>query len=151
MPRRRVHSREYVPYRDSFRQNITTLNDILFLQLILTLDLFLSLPLDNAVLTYIGILMNINPLLFERSLGSLPQNVFAGLQTEKLLKSFRSTLRVRFDGGERAAEPGGARGSTSRARMTSLDSGTEDEERHSIWAHQAGVTALTVERFDGRR
>ncbi|KAK1829110.1 hypothetical protein QBC39DRAFT_288212 [Podospora conica] len=94
--------------------------------------------------------MNNNLLLFERSLGNLPHNVFAGLQTEKLLKSFRSTFRVRFDGGERIAQPGVRGGSTSRTPRTSL-AGAEENERHSIWAHQAGVTALAVERFDGRR
>ena len=97
--------------------------------------------------------MNTNLLLFERSLGNLRHDAFAGLQTEKLLKSFRSTFRVRFDGGERVAQPGVRSGSTSRALVTypSPSAGADDDERHSIWAHQAGVTALTVERFDGRR
>ncbi|KAK0741295.1 WD40-repeat-containing domain protein [Schizothecium vesticola] len=97
--------------------------------------------------------MNTNLLLFERSLGNLRHDAFAGLQTEKLLKSFRSTFRVRFDGGERVAQPSARAGTSSRALVTypSPSVGAEDDERHSIWAHQAGVTALAVERFEGRR
>lgn len=95
--------------------------------------------------------MNTNLLLFERSLGNLRHDAFAGLQTEKLLKSFRSTLRVRFDGGERVARPGVRSGSSSRATVRYTSAGDDNDERHSIWAHQAGVTALAVERFDGRR
>jgi DNA excision repair protein ERCC-8 len=95
--------------------------------------------------------MNTNLLLFERSLGNLRHDAFAGLQTEKLLKSFRSTFRVRFDGGERVVQPGVRSGSTSRAPVTYPSARADDDERHSIWAHQAGVMALAVERFDGRR
>lgn len=95
--------------------------------------------------------MNTNLLLFERSLGNLRHDAFAGLQTEKLLKSFRSTLRVRFDGGERAIQPGVRSGSSSRTPVRYPSAWADEDERHSIWAHQAGATALAVERFDGRR
>ena len=74
-----------------------------------------------------------NPLLFERSSGSLGPNGFARIQTASLLGSFAAALRFRFDGGERAV------------------SGSGDEaSRASLWAHQAGVSALALERFDGR-
>lgn len=95
--------------------------------------------------------MNTNLLLFERSLGDLRHDAFAGLQTEKLLKSFRSALRVRFDGGERAIQPGVRSGSSSRTPVRYPSAWADEDERHSIWAHQAGATALAVERFDGRR
>ncbi|KAK9415380.1 hypothetical protein SUNI508_10570 [Seiridium unicorne] len=81
-----------------------------------------------------------NQLLFERSTGHVGPNVFARLQTTKLLNSFRATPQFRFDGGERGTaihqDEAGATGGPT------LSSG--------IWAHQAGVNALAIERFDGR-
>lgn len=75
-----------------------------------------------------------NALLFERSTGNLGPNAFARLQTTSLLTSFSPAPRFRFDGGERAAGDGPSAAASSA----------------SLWAHQAGVTALAVERFDGR-
>jgi DNA excision repair protein ERCC-8 len=81
-----------------------------------------------------------NELLFDRSTGSVGPNVFARLQTTKLLQSFRAAPHIRFDGGERGTaiqqdEPGSSEGPTLR---------------RGIWAHQAGVNALAIDRFDGR-
>ena len=73
-----------------------------------------------------------NSLLFERSLGSLGPNGFARIQATALLTSFAAAPRFRFDGGEQAA------GNSADASQTSL------------WAHQAGVAAMALERFDGR-
>ena len=80
-----------------------------------------------------------NQFLFERSTGNIGPNVFARLQTTQLLNSFRPEPHFRFDGGERGVaihdrEPG------------PVDSDTKSH----IWAHQAGVSALALERFDGR-
>lgn len=101
-----------------------------------------------------------NPLLFERASGSLPPTIFARLQTEKLLKSFRSSLRIRFDGGERVVKPvvrdrgnasSSSSSSSSAAAAAAVTAGPEETASNTtIWAHQAGVTALALERFDGR-
>ncbi|KAH9906844.1 WD40-repeat-containing domain protein [Xylariomycetidae sp. FL2044] len=78
-----------------------------------------------------------NQLLFERSTGNLGPNVFARLQTTKLLTSFTPAPQYRFDGGEQG---------------TAIHDGevTSNHQVSAIWAHQAGVNALTLERFDGR-
>ncbi|RKU49453.1 hypothetical protein DL546_007602 [Coniochaeta pulveracea] len=77
-----------------------------------------------------------NQLLLERSTGNLGPNAFARLETTRLLHSFRPAPRFRFDGGER-----GVAGDN--------EDGDEDTQI-SLWAHQAGVNALALERFDGR-
>ncbi|OIW28887.1 WD40 repeat-like protein [Coniochaeta ligniaria NRRL 30616] len=77
-----------------------------------------------------------NELLFERSTGNLGPNAFARLQTTQLLRSFRPAPHFRFDGGE-----------------TGIAADHEDDEGEpavSLWAHQAGVNALALDRFDGR-
>ncbi|EFX02653.1 WD repeat protein [Grosmannia clavigera kw1407] len=76
-----------------------------------------------------------NQLLFERSTGNLGQNAFVRLQYSQLLYAFRPASRLRFNGGEQGTNivPEGAGSSY-------LDS----------WAHQSGVNALALERFDGR-
>ncbi|KAK4149957.1 hypothetical protein C8A00DRAFT_37446 [Chaetomidium leptoderma] len=87
-----------------------------------------------------------NSFLFERSSGNLGPNEFARLQTASLLKSFAAAPRLRFDGGERAADAAAAGGSGDG----NGDGDGDGASRASLWAHQAGVTALTLERFDGR-
>ncbi|TRX92029.1 hypothetical protein FHL15_007126 [Xylaria flabelliformis] len=78
-----------------------------------------------------------NQLLLERATGAAGPNVFARLQTTRLLTTFQPAPQYRFDGGERgvAVHDGDA---------SSADTAS------SIWAHQAGVSALALERFDGR-
>ncbi|KAI1816345.1 WD40-repeat-containing domain protein [Poronia punctata] len=78
-----------------------------------------------------------NQLLLERSTGALGPNVFARLQTTQLLRSFHPAPQYRFDGGERGTAVNDGEASDSGAAT-------------SIWAHQAGASALTLERFDGR-
>ncbi|KAI0156949.1 WD40 repeat-like protein [Xylariaceae sp. FL1272] len=78
-----------------------------------------------------------NELLLARSTGAVGPNAFARLQTTQLLKSFRPAPGYRFDGGERGI-------AVRDGQASSADSPT------SIWAHQAGVGALALERFDGR-
>ncbi|KAK4444862.1 hypothetical protein QBC34DRAFT_179590 [Podospora aff. communis PSN243] len=89
-----------------------------------------------------------NTLLLERSTGNVPPREFAVVQTEKLLKSFRSALRFRFDGGERPTRPVVRNASSSVAAPGPSSAAGLDTP--SLWAHQAGVTALALERFDGR-
>jgi DNA excision repair protein ERCC-8 len=79
-----------------------------------------------------------NELLYERSTGNLGPHVFARLQTTQLLRSFRPAPHFRFDGGET-----GVSGNPS-------DDESSDYPATSLWAHQAGVNALALERFDGR-
>jgi DNA excision repair protein ERCC-8 len=80
-----------------------------------------------------------NQLLLERSTGNVGPNAFTKLQTTRLVKSFRPANRFRFDGGE-AGVPADA----TEAGSSSL------ETRLPTWAHQAGVNALALDRFDGR-
>lgn len=82
-----------------------------------------------------------NQLLFERSTGNVPAGVFVRLHTTKLLRSFRSAPGFRFDGGERLA--------VTPVAGSSRETGDGDAA-FSICAHQAGVNALALERFDGR-
>ncbi|KAI1459150.1 WD40 repeat-like protein [Annulohypoxylon moriforme] len=80
-----------------------------------------------------------NQLLFERSCGNLGPNVFARLQTTKLLNSFRPAPEFRFDGGEKGiAVRNDERGAIA------------PDPTSTLWAHQAGVNALALERFDSR-
>lgn len=85
-----------------------------------------------------------NQLLFERASGTLGPNVFARLEATRLLSSFRPAPHIRFNGGETGSVidngESGSRGSSA------VNSG---KEQH-VWAHQAGVNALALERFDGR-
>lgn len=79
-----------------------------------------------------------NQLLLERATGAVGPNVFARLQTTQLLRSFRPAPQYRFDGGERGIAVNDGEASSS------------SDATSSIWAHQAGVSALALERFDGR-
>ncbi|KAJ3573925.1 hypothetical protein NPX13_g4529 [Xylaria arbuscula] len=78
-----------------------------------------------------------NQLLLERSTGAVGANVFARLETTRLLTSFQPSPQYRFDGGERGVAVHDGEASSSDAAA-------------SIWAHQAGVSALALERFDGK-
>ncbi|KAI1778072.1 WD40 repeat-like protein [Hypoxylon cercidicola] len=79
-----------------------------------------------------------NQLLFERSTGNVGPNIFARLQTTQLLNSFRPAPEFRFDGGERGSA------------VRDGDSAVAKDTTSTLWAHQSGVNALALERFDGR-
>ncbi len=93
-----------------------------------------------------------NLLLLDRSSGSLGPNRFARLQAAALLRSFAPAPRFRFDGGEPVTtastgletQGGGSAVSASQSALR------RDPSRPSIRAHPAGVSALALERFDGR-
>ncbi|KAK5629082.1 hypothetical protein RRF57_004797 [Xylaria bambusicola] len=72
-----------------------------------------------------------------QSTGAVGPGVFARLQTTRLLTLFQSSPQYRFDGGERGVAIHDGEASSSEAAT-------------SIWAHQAGASALAIERFDGR-
>ncbi|KAI1332827.1 WD40-repeat-containing domain protein [Xylariaceae sp. FL0255] len=78
-----------------------------------------------------------NQLLLDRSTGEIGPNTFARLQSIRLLTSFCPAPLYRFDGGERGTAVNDGEASSS-------------DNPSSIWAHQAGVSALALERFDGR-
>ncbi|KAI8959310.1 WD40 repeat-like protein [Daldinia sp. FL1419] len=81
-----------------------------------------------------------NSLLLERSTGSIGPNVFARLQTTRLLHSFRPAPEFLFDGGERG----------TAIRDNYEGSIIIPDPTSTLWAHQAGVNALALDRFDGR-
>jgi len=113
--------------------------------------LFLKHTVRSSLTEFSYFYLCMNSLLFERSTGNVPPREFAVIQTEKLLKSFRSALRFRFDGGERPARPAvRTRLNAVAAAGPSNSSLPAGPDAPSIWAHQAGVTALALERFDGR-
>ncbi|KAK4244613.1 WD40-repeat-containing domain protein [Corynascus novoguineensis] len=97
-----------------------------------------------------------NSLLFERSSGRLGPNEFARIQTATLLRSLAPAPRFRFDGGERATNDTAANpeseGTAPAPGGTVFRSSDGNAVRRvsSLWAHQAGVNALALERFDGR-
>ncbi|CAK7564454.1 MAG: hypothetical protein SEPTF4163_002346 [Sporothrix epigloea] len=86
-----------------------------------------------------------NELLFERSAGDLGHQAFARRHCTNLLHAFRPAPRLRFDGGEQGANITADEGG---AEASSLSSTRQDFR--DLWAHQAGVNALALERFDGR-
>ncbi|KAH7026249.1 WD40-repeat-containing domain protein [Microdochium trichocladiopsis] len=75
-----------------------------------------------------------NRLLFERSTGNVGPNAFARLHAASLVTSLWAAPEYRFDGGERGA---------------AVHDGELSPGNH-IWAHQSGVNALALERFEGR-
>ncbi|CAK7272364.1 hypothetical protein SEPCBS119000_005083 [Sporothrix epigloea] len=87
-----------------------------------------------------------NELLLERSVGDLGHQAFARRHCTSLLHAFRPAPQLRFDSGEQGVNvatddsSAGAASLSSAARRASRD----------LWAHQAGVGALALERFDGR-
>lgn len=87
-----------------------------------------------------------NQLLFERASGSLGPNVFAKLEATRLLSSFRPAPHFRFDGGETGAAIDNGEGSSRRSGSESVN----PSHKQHVWAHQAGVNSLALERFDGR-
>jgi DNA excision repair protein ERCC-8 len=84
-----------------------------------------------------------NQLLFERATGALSPNTFAKLETTRLLQSFRPAPQFRLDGGDKGAVVDNGEGSSD------LTDPNPDRKKN-IWAHQAGVNALALERFDGK-
>lgn len=92
-----------------------------------------------------------NQLLFERSTGNVGCNTFERIHTHELLASFRAAPHLRFDGGERGTaihrdSIAEASGPTQPHRRNAVAPATPQH----IWAHQAGVNSLALERFEGR-
>lgn len=86
-----------------------------------------------------------NSILFDRELGKVGAKDFSKQVTIKLLRNFRPAPQHRFDGGHKgSATSGSLDGSSGPASLAQRDA------RVDLWAHQAGVQALALERFDGR-
>jgi len=79
-----------------------------------------------------------NQLLFERSTGNLSPQDFARLQSSQLVHSIQLARRLRFDGGEKEPLPSGP----------SRDGTNTSDTVAKIWAHQAGVNALSIDIQD---
>jgi DNA excision repair protein ERCC-8 len=78
-----------------------------------------------------------NHLLFDRSTGTLSPQAFARIQTAQRIHSIAPGPRLRFDGGEKET-----------VFTTSAEDGDPQptvEEPEKIWAHQAGVNALSLD------
>jgi DNA excision repair protein ERCC-8 len=79
-----------------------------------------------------------NQLLFDRSTGNLGPHAFARIQTSQLVHAIQPAPRLRFDGGEKETVP-----SNDSARDGESPESTQVAQK--IWAHQAGVNALSVD------
>ena len=75
------------------------------------------------------------PDLLGRALGTISPHALQRAETSRLLHSIQAAPGVRFDGNDAPAQ-----GASSR----------EVEDERDVWAHQAGVNCLTIDRFEGR-
>ena len=82
-----------------------------------------------------------NQLLFDRSTGSLSPQTFARIHTSQLIPTIQPAPKLRFDGGEKETAP------TNAAENGASQESVEEVEK--IWAHQAGVNALSID-IDGK-
>lgn len=78
-----------------------------------------------------------NQLLFDRSTGTLGPQAFARIQTSHLIHVIQPAPKLRFDGGEKETVPASLVGNGES--QTGLD------VAEKIWAHPAGVNALSLD------
>ena len=78
-----------------------------------------------------------NQLLFDRSTGTIGPQAFARLQTTQRIHAIQLAPELRFDGGEKETVP--ANFAENGESQTGLD------VAEKIWAHQAGVNALSLD------
>jgi hypothetical protein len=81
-----------------------------------------------------------NKLLFDRSTRSLKPNAFARLRSTQLIYDVHLAPNIRFDGGE----------SSTLESATFWPEADVSNDKLNICAHQAGINALVVDRFEGR-
>lgn len=86
--------------------------------------------------------------LLNLSLGNLAAQSYIVTRTTPLVYAVQQAPGLRFDGR-------GAGGGVERRRAAGAGSGPsgradEDDDGGPVWAHRAGVTALAVDRFEGR-
>ena len=75
------------------------------------------------------------PDLLGRALGTISPQALQRAETSRLLHSIQAAPGVRFDGSDAPPQAAGSR---------------EAEDERDVWAHQAGVNCLTIDRFEGR-
>jgi len=78
-----------------------------------------------------------NQLLFDRSSGTLSPQAFARIQTSQLIHNIQPAPRLRFNGGEKETVPASS--------AENSESQTFAEVPSKLWAHQAGVSALSLD------
>jgi len=84
-----------------------------------------------------------NQLLFDRATGNLNPQAFARLYTSALLHATQLVPKLHFNGGEKEE--------VANSRTTSVQIGASVHNSEAkIWAHQAGVNALALDKYDGR-
>ena len=69
--------------------------------------------------------------LFSRAIGSTGPQILRRVESSRLLQSLGPASEIWFDGKDGPSAAG-------------------DFEKENIWAHQAGVNCLAVDRFEGR-
>ncbi|KAM3075196.1 hypothetical protein ACMFMG_007353 [Clarireedia jacksonii] len=80
-----------------------------------------------------------NQLLFDRSTGNLDPKAFARIQTSQLLHAIQPAPSLQFNGGEKAISNNGDERPRDR-----------DPTELKLWAHQTGVNALAIDKFEGK-
>ncbi|ESZ95999.1 hypothetical protein SBOR_3619 [Sclerotinia borealis F-4128] len=78
-----------------------------------------------------------NQLIFDRSTGNLDPNAFARIQTTQLIHAISPAPKLQFNGGETPP-------------TIAADAEARDYEPAKLWAHQTGVNALSIDRFEGK-
>ncbi|RDW80044.1 putative DNA excision repair protein ERCC-8 [Coleophoma cylindrospora] len=82
-----------------------------------------------------------NQLLLDRSAGNIGPQAFARLYTSQLVNAIQYAPKLGFDGGEKEVNLEDSDTNREASRVAA------DKK---IWAHQSGVNALTIDRFEGR-
>lgn len=77
-----------------------------------------------------------HPDLLGRALGTISAQALQRAEISRLLHSVQAAPGVRFDGSDAPAQ--------------SAASSRDVEDERDVWAHQAGVNCLTIDRFEGR-
>jgi len=83
--------------------------------------------------------------LLSRSLADISPRDFARAQNNRLIHALQPAPRVRFNGDAGGSAPG-----KDAIRRRDREDDDSDEEGETVFAHRAGVNAITVDRFEGR-
>ena len=75
------------------------------------------------------------PDLLGRALGTISPQALQRAETSRLLHSIQVAPGVKFDGSDAPAQAASSR---------------DGDDERDVWAHQAGVNCLTIDRFEGR-
>ncbi|CAD6444414.1 1489532c-8d58-402f-b317-b70921cb1576 [Sclerotinia trifoliorum] len=78
-----------------------------------------------------------NQLIYDRSTGNLSPNAFARIQASRLIHAISPAPKLQFNGGEKRP-------------TIATDAEAREYEPVKLWAHQTGVNALSIDRFEGK-